>query len=241
MKRLTALAIFSILLALVAHFGVFYFLGIRPPEMRKPMAQPFEVVLSQQTTGTGNASSVQQGVLLDSAPLFMPTIWNLGSQMSDVASLQQATEVFSAFPSELELPVAKPALPWNRPESDSLGLPPLAQDPLLLLARFGRQSKTIPSSSGRPPLVKAVSLLGGDVEPPAPQPLPSALSSTLPDSLWTPVQFYFHVAGGHPVGSPVLARSSGFTDWDQSLKGYIGSLDYHGSLHDGYYRITVFP
>lgn len=241
MKRLRALALFSVLCALAAHFGIFYFLGIRAPMMRIPAPQRFEVQYLDSSAGYADPVVIQQSILLDSAPLFMPTRWNLASEMSEVASLQQATEVFSPFPPSLDLPGTYPTCPWSPPSGKELQLPVLADDPSLLLARFGREARSVPERVSTSSKVSALRLDGSPELLPVTISLPPSLNQQSPVALWNPVRFYLQITEDIPVGSPLLVQSSGFSEWDEALQSFVGSLEFYRSIESGYYRISIFP
>ena len=241
MKRLRAIALISIPCALVAHFGIFYILGIRAPAMRSPVRQGFEVHYLNSSAETSDPVAVQQSILLDSSPLYMPTRWNLGSDMSEVASLQQATEVFSPFPPDLDLPFSSPEPPWAMPTQEDFQLPALNDEPELLLARFGRVMRLVPENVTSVSNVSALRLDGSPDTSPVKVPLPEALRLLSPDVLWNPVHFHLHIAEDLPVGSPLLVQSSGFSDWDQSLLSFVSSLEFYRFIESGYYRISIFP
>lgn len=241
MKGLRALALLAVSLALGAHFGVFYFLGIRAPIPRQPELQILQVAYTGTTEAATDPLFREQAILLDSAPLFMPTRWNLASEMSRVASLQQATEVFAPFEPLLFLPEAFPPEPWQDSESAEAKPPPLPQGSAFVLSPLGRTSPvTFPGSSGSP-TVEVVRLSSDTISPVRSIPLPLPLDSGLPPGLWTPARFYLQLIAGFRVGPPLLVQSTGFSDWDAALKDYLGSLDFHHILEPGYYQISVFP
>ncbi|NDV62629.1 hypothetical protein G0Q06_09215 [Puniceicoccales bacterium CK1056] len=241
MKRILTLAFVSILGGLVVHIGVFYFIRIEFPSPRSAPEDPVQVHYVGNSGIRVNPALGEQAFLQDSAPLFMPTKWNLVSQMDDVASLREATEVFSQYEPILTLPDSSPAtisLPPFGSAPPEIALP---AGPAFYLSRFGRQP-----TAPLPSIVSETSLqsipLGERVDHSLRvSALPDSLRQLSPEALWPPIRFYLHLVHEIPLGKPVISGSSGFTDWDQALQGYIGSLDYYRGLPSGYYRITVYP
>jgi hypothetical protein len=171
----------------------------------------------------------------------MPTKWNLVSQMDNVASLREATEVFSQYDPLLTLPESTPgSIPLipSAEQSPEISFP---DGPSFFLARFGRRpAQALPDRSSEAAL-QSLSLGQAIDHGTGYTALPESLKALSPGALWPPVRFYLHLVRGTSLGKPVIAESSGFTDWDQALQAYIGSSDYYRSLGSGYYRITVYP
>lgn len=241
MKRVVTLAAVSVLLGLVAHFGIFYFLKFQGPAPRERPNADSEIEYVGNLARESDPVLKEQGLLYDSAPLFMPTRWNLGSEMGSVASLREATEVFAIFPPELSLPEAPPGIRDSREGSQPVPLQELPQGPTFIMAPFGRVPENIGESSPSFIILEARRLdnqkAGGAVR----VPVPESLSQQVPRSLWTPARLHLQLLEGRPLGWPVVASSSGFTEWDESLQQYLASLEFYRYLRNGYYLITVYP
>ena len=241
MKRILSVAAFSILGGLLAHVGIFYLIRIEPPAIRPA---PVDTARFDYVGDLGVRSDPvlrQQALLFDSAPLFMPTRWNPVSEMSDVASLREAAEVFDVFPPHLNIPDSPPdiqALPFVRGSLDSLQLP---EDPSFFLSRFGQRAVTLPDLPPSGPSIHPFRLDTGGGGSVSPQSIPSSLEAMIPDSLWSPALFYLQIVHGKVLGVPATAQSSGFSDWDRALQDFLGSLDFYHRLDSGYYRVTVYP
>ncbi|MEX0324598.1 MAG: hypothetical protein AB3N33_00780 [Puniceicoccaceae bacterium] len=239
MKRLTATAIVSILGGTLIHLAVLTVIRIEAPVTRAP----YEITTAVSYVGDLNREAapaiLEQAALFDSAPLFMPTRWNPASQMAEVASLQEATEIFDRFQARLRLPAFEPHFPGA--PGMVLPRPALPDGPAFTLARYGRVPSFSREVVSPGPTVHISSLKEGSADLPESTPLPESLQTLSPPALWTPVQFYLHVSEGAPVGIPMLAQSSGFIDWDQALQGFVASLDFYRQLGDGYYHLLVYP
>jgi hypothetical protein len=241
MKRFSSIAYASILGGILLHVAVFTVIRIQGPIERPRFEQPAEIHFVGNLNEEAEPSILQQAALYDSAPLFMPTQWNLVSEMSEVASLRGATELFAAFPAELRLPADHPPSPGNyEAPMDPLG-DQLPKGPAFVLSRMGLVRLETRTSASPGPSVVFERLDSSVVKGPEPIILPDAVQVMAPPALWSPVQFQFQLSGGWPAGLPVLAQSSGFPDWDDALQGYFSSLSFYRQLDDGYYRLSVFP
>lgn len=241
MKRILSVAAISILGGFLAHVGIFYLIRIESPMLKPPPVDPARFDYLGDLGVSSDPVLRQQALLFDSSPLFMPTRWNLVSEMADVASLREATEVFEVFSPHLNIPNLPPDIDplLTVPKSlDSLHLP---EDPSFFLSRFGRRAISLsdPPTSG--PSIHAFRLDTSSTAGLSSRPVPSSLEALVPDTLWSPAQFYLQMVHGKVLGVPAIAQSSGFSDWDRALQEFLGSLDFYRDLDSGYYRVTVFP
>lgn len=240
-NRYRPLVLVSVVVGLLAHFGIFLLIRIELPTSRKDLPEQAAVQFMGDAEEGPEGVVREQSILFDSAPLFMPTRLNLVSVMDQVASLREATEAFSLFPPRLSLPER---LPGVSSVVDS-GLVSLEQrlpgGTSFFLAKLGRGP--LPSTDAVSPVGNVQALrLDASIPPPALSlPLPGALQGTAPDTLWSAARLHLQMVNGRPVGLPLVAQSSGFTDWDRALQVYVGSLSFYGNLPDGYFGITVFP
>jgi hypothetical protein len=241
MKSAYTIAILSILGGLLVHLMVLLVIRIEGPQSPQPHPDLHRVQYLG-SLGENTAPAIfDQAALYDSAPLFMPTEWNLVSEMSNVASLQSATEIFEPFTPQLSIVDAKPTSPTQgrvRIDGQSSRLP---QGSAFMLSRFGRkEQKSLTSiSRGVSFSVAQVGLSSDNAY--EDHNLPTSIHASAPESLWNPVQLFLHLQGGVPIGLPLVAQSSGFADWDSSLQGYFTQLAFFRQLKDGYYQIWVYP
>jgi hypothetical protein len=241
MKRVVTLAAVSVLLGLVAHFGIFYFLKFQGPAPRERPDFDSEIEYVGNLARESDPVLQEQGLLYDSAPLFMPTRWNLGSEMGSVASLREATEVFAIFPPELSLPDSPPQIRDSIKGAPPMPLQELPQGPAFIMAPFGRVSANSGESSPASMIVEARPLDSQRVADSVRIPIPESLIQQVPPSLWSPARLHLQLKEGRPIGWPVVASGSGFTEWDEALQQYVGSLGFYRYLRNGYYLITVYP
>jgi hypothetical protein len=241
MKRITTLALVSVIAGLMAHFGIFYFLEFETPRQR-PRPAPAASVEYVGNLGLDSDPVIQeQGLLFDSAPLFMPTSWNLASEMGSVASLREATEVFALFPPELSLPDDPPDIRESVAGDQDLGARELPRGSSFVMAPFGRAGEAPPAAVPAPTALEVRRFHTGVDAETIHLVVPTDIRAQMPQSLSVPVKLHLQLSRGRPVGWPVIARSSGFTEWDEVLQQFIGSLEFTRSLRDGYYLITAYP
>lgn len=241
MKSAYAIAILSIFGGLLVHLMVLLVIRIEGPQSKQPLPDRYQVQYLGSLGEDTAPAIIDQAVLNDSAPLFMPTEWNLVSEMSNVASLQSATEIFEPFTPQLSIADAKPTAPMQgrvRIDGQSSRLP---QGSAFVLSRFGRkEQKSLSSiSQGVSFSVSQVGLSAGNSQ--EEHKIPTSMHALAPESLWNPVQLFLHLQGGVPIGLPLVAQSSGFADWDTSLQGFFTQLSFYRQLKDGYYQIWVYP
>ena len=119
MKPLIPIALFTIFLGLVAHLGVFFLFKIEGPSVLDSEGRGTAMEFVGDLGRGQDPVLREQALLRDSAPVFMPTRWNLASEMTGVASLRESTEVFAPFPPRISLPEAVPDILIPEPPPSS--------------------------------------------------------------------------------------------------------------------------
>jgi hypothetical protein len=225
----------------MVHLMVLLVLQIEGPSVRDPYPSQAPIRYVGGLGSGADPALIQRAALSDSAPLFMPTKWNLVSQMDEVASLNEATEIFEPFSPILNLAQSSPVRPEGILPSGEVSQLRLPDSPAFFLSRFGQRARSpfIPEIAGPAFLVSRVGMPAANAS--GNTPLPSELVDQAPPGLWNPVQFFLQMENGVPVGFPVVAQSSGSVDWDQSLQGHFTALAFYRILEDGYYQIWVYP
>jgi hypothetical protein len=241
MRRLLPFAAIAVMGGFMLHIGIFYLIRIEVPVPRSVPEDPVSVDYLGDLGIRADPALRSQAVLRDSAPLFMPTRWNLVSQMGNVASLREATEVFAPYPPELTLPDSAPGSFPAEVDESRVRETLLSARPEFYLSRYGRQARESIATPDSSPSALAQPLAGKLASPVRLESLPEGLRERAPETLWAPFQIYLQLVNGMPSGRPVIAQSSGFSDWDEALQDFVGSLDFYHSLQSGYYRITVYP
>ena len=242
MKRAYAIAALSFIGGITVHLMVILVIQVENPLVRQLENQQAPIRYVGNLRKDAARSIHEQAALNDSAPLFMPTRWNLVSEVSDVASLKEATEIFQPFPARLSLLGAGPA---SLDPSGSRGDPQkfrLPHGSAFVLSRYGRRpdSGQLPVSAGASFVVRSLDTPDSEHTRHALE-LPEEILSNAPPSLWNPVQILLHLSGGLPIGLPMVGQSSGFAEWDASLQAHFSSLGFYRGHRDGYYQIWVYP
>jgi len=241
MKSAYAIAVLSILGGLLVHLMVLLTIRIEGPRLPSSPEDLHQVQFIGNLAKDAAPSIIEQAALNDSAPLFMPTKWNLVSDVANVASLQSATEIFEPYSPRLALVETRPTLPLQ----DSTALEPLTvrlpQGSAFILSRYGRKQPEIPDFTSAGASYSVSRLDRPLLNLLAEQVLPGRLHENAPQALWNPVQLFLHLDGGFPAGPPLVVKSSGFVNWDTLLQGYFAELSFYHQLNDGYYQIWVYP
>ena len=240
MKPVKTIAWFSVLGGLILHLSILVVIRVEGP------LQPSLPESSAEVRYVGQENHIQgeiygeRALLLDSAPLFMPTRWNAVSEMSKVASLRELTEIFDPYAASIQLSEVDLAFPETSIHeiTPALLLPPESD---FVLSRFEQSPLPAPSVASGRVSVSIRSAGGREIDMPSGLYLPEPLQMKAPRSLWPPVRCYLHIRQGRPVGTPMLAQRSGILEWDNALKRHFQTLDFYHCLADGYYLVQVFP
>jgi len=227
-----AAAVLAFLCAL-ALWNLVPFEGLTIPENRA--RAPF---ISLQKQGGAADTAMDQALLLDSAPLFLPTRWST-ARSNGTASSPALTDPFEFFGAEISVseaslhPPAVPvatALPGILPARGSMGeFSALGRDDGVLSGMVlpARGACYQVRRAGDDVLVLARTI---------PQAIPEA-----GDLLWPPAEFWVHVTAEGPQGAPLIASGTGSDSLDAALRNLVlegGAIDL---LPPGYYRIVIGP
>lgn len=191
----------------------------------------------------------EQALLMDSAPLFLPTSWNASTTMPPPRRPRTPMELAQAFPPETGLP--------GRPE-EALGLVAsspgpealrrtILEGPELLLEAYGKTfvSEASPLEGDTDPglapvFFVRVERLDSPAIPAELLPLDLARRSEGDGLLRAPVVVLLDLeSAGVPSTLPILVSSSGDPEWDRRVIDRLGERRFQRSLGQGYFRLTV--
>ena len=241
MKRAYMIALISALGGVLVHLMVLLVIQVEMPGRRTAVNTPTSIHFVGQTGKSTSESFLGQAALNDSAPLFMPTVWNSASDLSRVACLQAATRIFEPFPPQLALLQTRPSEPLDCSGTMEPIDSRLPDGAAFYMARFGRVPPGPARAVSPGPNIR-VELIGNAAgDPSLIQRIPEDLAGIVPLSLWNPIKMFLHLENGTPVGLPLLSQSSGFAEWDIALQQYFQELEFYHPLKDGYYQIWVYP
>jgi len=221
--------------ALLAHLVILNWVRIEPVRHRQiEISEPY---ISLDQPGQGGDMTREQALLLDSAPLFLPTRWSTASA-GEIGQWVARTDFFEAFPQEITLsasnirPVQVSAY-VQTPPLDQIGtgriVPSLGSDATfdesMKLPLRGAFFEVVRISDGK-------SVISGSFQ----QPLPDAI-----DRLWQPVELWVRIVREGALGEPFLAASSGTEDLDEAIGRLVSHSEAIALLLPGYYCVRVGP
>lgn len=182
---------------------------------------------------------LEQAALADSAPLFLPTVWNSAADLSAIRR-PAPSALFPPFPDQITLSTSRPP---PAAESEATGDP---FQPGLLLA------------IERWPFMKGFGETNVPVEPLSPRSACLRFRQTGADSFsrivslaateegnpgdgWTPARYYLLVDATGPIGEPLVGRSSGDEAADAWLGRKLRDPTLVAGLPVGYYEVLAEP
>jgi len=181
----------------------------------------------------------EQSLLMDQAPLFLPTTWNTSRAGYVISGRLGKTELSEPFKVEIEIesgmiasqdPPDFPAVTaYSSEYNDASALMKIGRnnsvkDKIVLRPR-GACYVVMDDKSGKKVLVGAIE-----------QPIAEA-----GDLLWQPAEFWVRVVQEGVSGDPLLAMSTGSDTLDLALRKILDGLNDIASLPLGYYKVVVGP
>ena len=180
-----------------------------------------------------------QSVLMDPAPLFLPTKWSTAGARHVISGKLGATELSDAFPPQIEIEAGM-IDPRGKDETTPITAISSKYDdtgPILKMGQTGNSMKNFvfsPRGANYEVLDdrSGKKLLEGNI---------AAQVTEAGDLLWQPAEFWVRIVPEGAFGNPLLAGSSGNDALDSALRKIIASLDRLSSLPPGYYKVIVGP
>lgn len=195
-----------------------------------------ESFITLQKKGSYEEMTRDQSMLLDSAPLFLPTRWSTAG-VKNVEYSGAQTDLFEVFAPEITLNAdkMKPAtivVPVEKVTADSiagsatrlLGVSADAQSKLAIQQRSACYE--IYAANGGKLIKKGIVEAG----------IPEA-----DGFLWQPAEFWVRVVQEGLLGQPLLTNGSGRESLDAALRKIVASSRDVSLLPPGYYRVVVGP
>lgn len=223
------------LAAAAAHLGLLWVAGRMTLPTEPDYPQPF-VSFPEVSAGREAAAWIEQGLLLDPAPLLLPTVWNAAVDLGAGVRVPTLPIPFGPFPEQLAI-AADTLAAWSR-----VGAEPSQLDPANLWAaepwdRWG----VIPSPDppARPGGLSVTIRSGLDGREVATLGVPASFRPAETGELWAPAEFLFFVAEGGRLGFPLLVSGSGVAAVDARLREFLAGATALGALPPGYYRVTI--
>lgn len=232
-------ALLVALVGLAVHFILFF--GVKVP-LEEPDGdnEGAGFAIYGESVDPANALYAEQALLEDSKPLFMPTRWNVASDLQEIARLRDETELFRPYAPIVQLASV----------TDFVGLAPvpdvgatlsdrLSANPLYPLAGFGEGA----SSDAGPLPPRRAELTWARPKDGAVGQLEVSLEGLPegPEELWSPAIFWVVIDPSLDSVTPMRLTSSGFPWWDAAIRDFLRTRDLARRLEPGYYRVTVGP
>lgn len=228
-----------VVIGLLVHYGLFFLASVPIGKGPAEVASTAWIGWDGAETPGGGPIVQEKSLLLDAEPLFVPTIWNSASALDDIARLQDETELFAPFPVRLgdRNAIWEPSAPPSTEELLAERLRRGEERPFRLLGK----AVTVPgpATPARVPMVEILNLATGKVEGRDERLEIEGVS--IPENLWSPLEFLFVVDMATGAGRPLRLNSSGFPDWDEAVARALVRHRALALLPSGYFRLTVGP
>ncbi|WP_269526365.1 hypothetical protein [Coraliomargarita parva] len=234
----------ALLLGLVVHLAGFLIFKVTTKPLPKYEATDPYVVFVSPNDLAEDRELEETAVLLDSAPLFLPTQWNAVRNLA-IPPVRQEKPLFADFEPQIELenelePSYLASLQGDQVEQpqDLLTLPFLQ-----VFEPLGRIWEPVPEIPESSPLALVRTVDSG-------RGLLAAEELRLPVDLGdaagifpeAPAAFYLRVGGsGRMLGAVVLAASSGNAAYDAAARSWLESAEVLARLPAGYLSVRIFP
>ena len=178
-----------------------------------------------------------QSMLLDSAPLFLPTKWSTAAVGGMIFS-KDNMDMLESFAPELTLSSEKlKPQPLGMTTDKDASAPSTAS---IVGSFIGRNSDSNTKNS-LTPRVAYCEVHDADGDKIVLSGVLDAPVEATGEILWQPVEFWVRVVQQGGIGAPLLSSGSGSDAIDEALSEMISKSDFLIKLKPGYYRIVIGP
>lgn len=235
--RPSAIAVVAIVVGILLHAAGFLAFGINLGSPPKPAApKPFLVFL--EPGQFLDPVLLEHALLQDSAPLFLPTYWNVAANPEEGQEPYVSPDLFSYFPEEITLTektfvaVTESVAPVRRTPS-LLGVG--ESNPFRL---FGKDSNmSVVKLSERRGWWELRRLSSSELISEGELPELAELSNL---GLWEPAEFLLSVSREGLLGLPLVYKSTGSVPADNAIRELLSHGEFR-HLRPGYYSVVVGP
>jgi len=229
----------ALLAAAGAHLAVLWTASRVPATIENRYPRPF-VSFPEVGSSREAAAWVEQGLLLDPAPLLLPTIWNGAVESRAEVRVPRLRAPFGLLPEEMAADPRAWAAAAGLAAVPEVGPPALVTRGAEPWDRWGRGAT--PERAAAPTGAGVTVRSGVDGAAVASLAVPEAQRAEWQAAgLWAPAEFLFWVAEGGRLGFPLLVTSSGVAAIDASLRDFLAGATALSLLPPGYYRLTIGP
>lgn len=231
--------LFLVIVVLSAGLGVhwllFAFVSISIGEGPQEPASTFDVRWVENSLEAREDGWADSALLFDAEPLFLPTEWNSASNVTAIARLRDATELFPPFPSRVgALEVSPMAL-----ADGGIDEFPLLSDDSKVFRLFMGGSPVVIDSPETAAVHLRISSIGGSGPPTEILETLTLDLSQIPPTLWSPLEYVLILDPAFGSEMPLKLSSSGSVDWDRLLTEAVLGSPLLEQLPYGYYRVFV--
>jgi hypothetical protein len=206
----------------------------------KPVArQEFkkaESFITLQKQGSYEEMTRDQSMLLDSAPLFLPTRWSTaGTKNVEYSGAQ--TDLFEVFAPEITLNADKMKPPAIVVPAEKVSANSVAGGATRLLGASADAANQL-AVTPRSACYEVYAANGGRLI------RKGMVAAPIPEAdgyLWQPAEFWVRVVQEGVVGQPLLTNGSGRENLDAALRKIVATSRDVALLPPGYYRVVVGP
>lgn len=232
------IAVWAILLGVLAHLAGFFAFSIDLPRPKPAEAPPAAIYYSGDSAPL-DALMQEQSDLLDFEPLFLPTSRNASINLG-WSGLVDRTEPFAPLPPKLLISSDDfPVEVTNTPEPLSRPLEMLERDIAGSFGAFGQMTgpqAAMPERAGMLEVYRE-----GGVQPVVQQELKPGIIDEAVDNLSGLLEWRIAVGEVGIVGQPLLIRGSGLEAVDAAAMQHLLQAAPQWGLPSGYYRVVMGP
>tara|TARA_B110000037_G_scaffold212998_2_gene266557 strand:+ start:64854 stop:65600 length:747 start_codon:yes stop_codon:yes gene_type:complete len=220
---------------LAVHWLLFAFVSISIGAGPREPSSTFDVAWVESRQEALDEGWADSALLFDAEPLFLPTEWNSASDVTEIARLRDATELFPPFSFRIgALTMSAPTI-----TAGSVGDLPLISEKTKLFRLFldgGPDEVSSLQASGVHVRIHSLSEEGAQLE------ITEILTvdvSQAPPTLWNPLEYVMILDPAFGAEMPLKLSSSGSVEWDDLLTEALSGSPVLEGLPYGYYRVYV--
>ena len=210
-----------------------------PRPIHKPEREDVQPFISLQRPGNADMAR-DQSMLLDTAPMFLPTRWSTAITPDTVYVDTTTSELFQSFPQEIALNAGtlRPARRKFGDGAAALTAQPSRASSNYLLGRKTDADKRMilhPRAAFfevRSDAAGDKIVLSGDLD------VPDEETGGL---AWPPAEFWVRVVQEGVAGAPLMSSGTGSDNLDAALRDKLAANDAIKLLQPGYYKVVVGP
>lgn len=213
-----------------------------PASPAKPAVNERKAIGIGPLGGGEGGAVLNDQMLLDPVPLFVPTQWNSSQPEIPELTRREPGAAFQPFSASYNYSEAKSGIGFTEIPVPSSPVAALAYgrpaNPFAVWGRLARDEQPLPARSA---LLEVIHAQSGRVVLSTPL-TPANPPDILKTSDWQPLELIATVDAAGMVGAPQLTQGSGIDAVDNFLRGYLSKQFHLGErLPSGFYTLRVGP